>query len=141
MNFRFLIYILFVPVFSLASIKIPISGSNTDLSLTSGTAITLNVTLKTGNLFLDNIELEDRDFSRIYFQGYHQSNIIGNPELPEIHELIELPQNALPMVEIVDEEIEYYYLSDYGVDNIIYPHQPSLSKLKSFNSNRSSQAA
>ena len=54
------------------------------------------------------INLDEGSFAHVKFQGLHQSNIIGSPELPEIHKLIEIPQGARPRVEIVSEEVAYY---------------------------------
>ena len=34
----------------------------------------------------------------------------------------------MPRIEMVNEEFEYYSLGNYGVEDPVFPHQPSLSK-------------
>ena len=125
---RFLLTAILMFTVGLASIKIPVSGTSSALTLTDEASIILNGAFQSGDLVLDDIEVASGSFTRLHFQGFHLSNIIGNPELPEMHRLIELPQNAIPRIEVIDEEIEYYNLRDYGINSFIYPHQPSLSK-------------
>ncbi|SVE31116.1 uncharacterized protein METZ01_LOCUS483970, partial [marine metagenome] len=125
---RFLINILLMLAIGIASVEIPVSGEVTAFTLESETSNSLAGVLKSGDLFLHNIDMDEGTFTSIQFQGYHQSNIIGSPELPEIHKLIEIPQDAVPRIEIINKEVEYYNLGDYGIENPIFPHQPSLSK-------------
>jgi len=68
------------------------------------------------------------EFSRLNLTNYHLSKDEGDPELPEIHNLIEIPQDANPRIEIVTSEYKDYILSDYNINSPIYPAQPSLSK-------------
>jgi len=112
----------------MASVHIPVSGMDSDLLLDNTSAYTLSVSVKAGDLFIETINVESDPFAIIRFNGYHSSNIIGAPELPEIHSLLELPQSAIPRIEIVSEEIVYYSLADFEITDVLYPHQPSLSK-------------
>jgi hypothetical protein len=56
------------------------------------------------------------------------TKIEGSPALPTFHELIALPYGADPEVEIVSYDSKVYKLSDLGIENRIYPAQPSYSK-------------
>ena len=124
----FLMTILFLLTRGTASVEIPVSGEETKFTLEIESSNSLIGFLKSGDLFLNNIDMDEGSFTFIQFQGFHQSNIIGSPELPEIHKLIEIPQNAVPRIEVVNEELEYYSLGDYGIEDPAFPHQPSLSK-------------
>ena len=112
----------------MASVRISVSGANPKLLLDNSPSYHLSVSVQSGDLFLETVNIESDAFASIRFNGYHSSNIIGAPQLPEMHSLIELPQSSMPRIEIVSEEIEYYSLADFGVENVLYPHQPSLSK-------------
>ena len=124
-----IICILFIALsVCMASVRIPVSGINPELLLDNSPSYHLSVSVQSGDLFLETVNIESDAFASIRFNGYHSSNIIGSPKLPEIHSLIELPQSSMPRIEIVSEEIEYYSLADFGITNVLYPHQPSLSK-------------
>ena len=101
---HFLINILLMLAIGIASVEIPVSGEGTEFTLESETSNSLTGALKSGDLFLHSIDMDEGLFTSIQFQGYHQSNIIGSPELPEIHKLIELPQNAVPRIDIIDRK-------------------------------------
>ena len=128
MQIRLLFYLTAICSISMATVQIPVSGTQTDFVLANQSPLSLYGLLQSGDLYLEEIDTDDDIFTLINFQGYHQSKIIGSPELPEIHKLIEVPQDAVPHVEVISEEIKYYDLSDYGINSFIYPHQPSLSK-------------
>ena len=68
------------------------------------------------------------EFTRLSLPNFHISRDEGEPELPEIHRLIEIPHNAIPRIEIVYSSYTDHYLSDLGLETLIYPAQPSLSK-------------
>jgi hypothetical protein len=54
--------------------------------------------------------------------------VLGNPKLPMLKKLIEVPVGANPKVKIVSYNVTEYNLSDFGILNPIIPSQPSVSK-------------
>mgnify|MGYP000645013345 CR=1 FL=1 len=110
LQLRFLICIILMLVMGIASVQIPVSGVDTEFSLENEYPLRLNGSLRSGDILLENIDIDDGSFTYIQFQGFHHSNIIGSPKLPEIHELIEIPQNSIPQIEIISEEYKYYNL-------------------------------
>ncbi len=128
LQLHFIISTILIFNLSIASVEISISGSETNFRVENESSLSLNGYLQSGDLFLEKILLDGNSFTVIQYQGFHQSNIIGSPELPEIHKLIDIPQNAVPRIEVLYEEVEYYSLADYGVEEPVFPHQPSLSK-------------
>ena len=118
---RFSITILFMFAMGISSVDISISGTKTEFTLENASSLSLTGSLKSGDLSLKNIDLDAGSFTYMQFQGFHQSNTIGSPELPEIHKLIEIPQEATPRIEIIKQEYRDYYLEDLGIQNTIYP--------------------
>ena len=81
-------------------------------------------------IFMQKIRLLFK-FLHLNLPGYHSSKIIGHPELPQIHRLIEIPQNAKPRIEIIGFEITEYHISEFSQLDRIFPAQPSLAKNQS----------
>ena len=42
------------------------------------------------------------EYTHLSLPNFHLSRDIGEPELPEIHKLIEIPYNSVPRIEIVN---------------------------------------
>ena len=68
------------------------------------------------------------DFTLLSIEGYGYSMNEGEPRLPVIKKLIEVPLNATCQVEILSQDFVEISLSEYGITNYIFPAQPSLSK-------------
>ena len=113
-------------LFSSTVIELP--AQSTDFIIKKDAMEFIDVELSSGDLTLDLINTELGDFFKISLSGYHASSEIGLPELPQIHRLIEIPQSCNPRIEILSETINYYKLSDYGINDPIIPFQRSLSK-------------
>ena len=60
-----------------------------------------------GNIEYSTIINSDTEYIRLTIQNAYNSRIIGEPELPQINNLIEIPRGATPYIEIIhDEQIE-----------------------------------
>ena len=106
---------------------INLNNNETDLVLINhGDFIQGTVSIK--ELEYYNTNYKNNDFTIINIPGYHFSQDIGLPELPQINKLIEIPQDAIPRIEIISQEVSYYQLDELNINNPIFPHQPSLSK-------------
>ena len=68
------------------------------------------------------------DFAKLMVPGYGENAISGNAELPVLEKLINVPLGSDIFVEVLNIEEEIISLSDYGVNELIFPSQPSLSK-------------
>ena len=125
---KFVIFSCLLGSFSQASQSIPVTGGITKLIIDQDSEISLVGSMQSGDIQMHSLEADEGEFVRISLPGFHTSKEIGSPELPEIHKLIEIPQNAMPRIEVVYEETEYYNLSSFGISEPIFPYQPSLSK-------------
>ena len=114
--------------FTFASVLMEGASPRASFSLENKDFFQLSGSFHSGDMVFNEVVLEDGNFTVISSEGYHSSMLIGFPELPEIHRLIELPQGAIPRVEILEEDFELHVLSDYGISSPLMPHQPSLSK-------------
>ena len=92
----------------------PVTGEVTKLIIDQDSEIYLNGSMQSGDIQMHSLEVDEGEFVRIFLPGFHTSNEIGSPELPEIHKLIEIPQNAMPYIEVVNEETEYYISPNFN---------------------------
>ena len=107
---------------------IPMSDVETVFTVEQQSPTRLGGTFQSGDIIAQPMVVDEGDFFRIVLPGFHSSHKIGHPELPQLHRLIEIPQNAMPRIEVVYEETKYYNLEDFGIENPIFPYQQSLSK-------------
>ena len=75
-----------------------------------------------------NVKTDVGDFTKIIVSGYGENALRGNAELPVLEELINIPLRAEVAIEIVNKEEKTIFLSEYGINNNIFPSQPSISK-------------
>jgi hypothetical protein len=68
------------------------------------------------------------EFAKILVMGYGENAKHGNAELPVLEELINVPFGSSIAIKILNTEQQIISLSDYGIDNLVFPSQPSISK-------------
>lgn len=74
------------------------------------------------------IKTNNNDFTQLEIEGYGYLTNIGQPKLPVLKKLIEIPIDADIEVVISFTRFKDISLSDFELDAFIYPAQPSLSK-------------
>jgi len=60
--------------------------------------------------------------------GFGQRMSIGDPKLPVLKQLIEIPLNAQVEINIINQDYTDYYLADFGIINRLFPTQAPVSK-------------
>ena len=75
-----------------------------------------------------NVKSNSGDFVKLIVSGYGENAQKGNPELPVLEELINIPLGSEVSVKIINKEEKIISLSDYGIYNLVFPSQPSISK-------------
>jgi hypothetical protein len=75
-----------------------------------------------------NIKTSKGTFQQINAEGYGHTNLVGQPKLPVLKRLIEVPLNSNISIKILNQNFEEYSLSDFGIQNKIIPAQASISK-------------
>ena len=98
------IYILFIWGFIFASSIVEVNGDQTKFDLQQINSSVVNVKITTGDIITFTETVEEAEYTRLSLPGFHLSYDTGEPELPEIHRLIEIPQGAIPRIEIISQE-------------------------------------
>ena len=106
---------------------ISFGNNKTDLTLINQ-ANHIKGSMQLKEVVYQSINYKNTNFTTINIPGYHSSHDVGLPKLPQINELIEIPQDAIPRIEIISQEVSYYQLDELNINDPIFPHQPSLSK-------------
>ena len=127
----------FTNLFLVLSIVLSLTVSATDIKLTdTGNQLTITEKTLTEFTFINhlsdiqtmNIKTNAGDFVKLIVSGYGENALTGNAELPVIEELINIPLGAEVSVKIINKEEKIISLSEYGIYNLIFPSQPSISK-------------
>ncbi|SVC70594.1 uncharacterized protein METZ01_LOCUS323448, partial [marine metagenome] len=111
-----------------AASVIEVSNRETEFNMQQINPSVLNINITTGDIVTFSEMTDEGEYTRLSLPGFHMSHDVGEPELPEIHSLIEIPQEASPYIEIVSSKYRDYSLTDLGISTPIFPAQPSLSK-------------
>jgi len=89
----------------------------------------LNVKINTGNLSISNIINDNNvEFIQLNLDDGYPSKNIGEPQLPQLNQLIEIPYESNIRIEIVSTESLEYDLNDNFENLKVYPVQPPVSK-------------
>ena len=92
----------------LATTIIDVSDNDTEFNMQQINPSLLNIRIITGDIVTFPEMIDEGEFTRLSLPNFHISRDTGEPELPEIHSLIEIPQDALPYIEIVSSEYHDY---------------------------------
>ena len=76
----------------------------------------------------NKIKTENGEFVKLTVPYYSSNSEIGSPELPSLKKLISVPNDAKINIEIIHKESKKVKLSEFGVNQYIFPRQPSISK-------------
>jgi len=88
----------------------------------------LHLKTTVSSINFSNIETQQGSFTKLNISNFGRSNIPGEPELPVLKELIEIPFNAEVNINIASTTFKDFSLSDFGVSNFIIPAHASVSK-------------
>ncbi len=68
------------------------------------------------------------EFTKLQAATYDGSNTYGNPQLPVLRKLIEIPLGAQPSVKVISYTVTEYSLAELGINLPLFPAQPPVSK-------------
>lgn len=103
-------------------------GKQNDFSFTSNTYDELIFSNTIANLNHQLVKTPDANYTLIALPGYGQSNIIGDPQLPMIKKIIEIPIGGSIEIKIIHEKFMVFDLVDFGVTEKLIPAQAPVSK-------------
>ena len=105
-----------------------VPGSENRLEVTESSYSRLQVVNSFSNFSYEQVMTEKGSFIRLFAAAYSKSSRAGDPELPVVSRLIEVPADAVPEVKVVSYTVKDYPLSDLGISDKIFPLQPPQPK-------------
>ncbi|RLD44930.1 MAG: hypothetical protein DRI86_06320 [Bacteroidetes bacterium] len=88
------------------------------------------IDLSINNINYQFIKTVDDDYYRLSIDGFGRSLDYGNPELPILKKLIELPEGAQYEIIVENKIVKNINLKDYQIDNYLYPSQLPALKIE-----------
>jgi len=86
------------------------------------------VNLSINSINYQFIKTPSDDYYKLTIDGFGRSLDYGNPELPILKKLIELPKDAQYEIVVLDKKIKTINLKDYQIDDYLYPSQSPVLK-------------
>jgi hypothetical protein len=108
--------------------EILVNKETTAFRITSKSYHALSCSATISAIHYRDVQTNSGPFTELLIPGYGYSNKSGDPKLPVIHKLIEVPLNAGYSIEVNPGSYQEYDLSSLGIKNLIFPAQPPLSK-------------
>lgn len=110
----------------LMTMVISLRAQNCTIMKNELTGISLLVT--TNDLHVSDVVTSGETFSRISIDGYYPSYEVGNPELPVMVKMIEIPLCEGVRVQAIAGSMKTYSAEALGIEHRLYPAQRSISK-------------
>ena len=111
-----------------AQTRIDLGAARTQTLLTESTLQTLEVSYSFDALEVINVITDEGEFHELIFDRAYSVGQLGTPKLPAVKNLIEIPFGADVNVKVKSYTVAEYNLSDFGLEKLIMPVQPSLRK-------------
>ncbi len=122
--------LLFVVVFSfsLNAKDIKLTETSNQFVITSKSLSEFTFVNHLSEISTIKIKKDTEEFVRLIVGGYGENAQKGTAELPVLEELMSIPFGSTIEVEILHKEEKVFSLLDYGINNLVFPSQPSISK-------------
>ncbi len=126
----YLIFIIFIIGFfhSIAGEIIVNKNNKNQLKIIENTYSVLRLETTIFSFDFSDVSTQQGTFTQLNISNFGHSNIPGEPELPVLKELIEIPINAKVNINIISTAFKDFNLSDLGVNNLIIPAHAPVSK-------------
>ncbi len=119
---------LFFTAFSVFSQINPSKSTAIKITENSYTKLRVLHTASVSDIKSVKIQTKKGYFNHISLPDYGYSNEIGNPAIPVIRKMIEVPLGAEIQISVLKSEFSEIALSEIGITNKIFPAQPPLFK-------------
>ena len=131
MRFLRIFFLLIFFSFECFSNEIVVSKGENSFAVKEKTSASFKVYNHLNVINSNIIKTEDGDFTKLTVPYYSTNSDIGAPELPSLKKLINIPAGANISVNVINKVSKIISLEDFGIQNLILPNQPSISKSKS----------
>jgi len=101
---------------------------STNLKVKENTYSALRVNNTLSDIYFHTVKTKEGNFVLFNIPDYGFSTIEGEPRLPVLKKLIEVPMNANYEYEIFVSDYKEFDLSESGIENYMIPAQPPVSK-------------
>lgn len=101
---------------------------STKINVTENSYTLINLNSTVSDIKFLKVETNEGFFTLFNINNYGYSVMEGDPKLPVLKKLIEVPVNATFEISVNAQNYKEFNLIDYGIENYIMPAQPPLSK-------------
>jgi len=105
-----------------------IKDGETALKINTNTYLKLIVNNSLSQFGTTDVQAQAGTFSTLTAEGYGFSETIGNPNLPVLKKLIEVPMDAKFEIRILYQNFKEYDLKDFNINHPLMPTQAPISK-------------
>ena len=130
-SLKLLLSLIVILSYSLHAKDIRLTEASNQFAITSKSLSSFTFVNHLSEIATMRVKKDSEEFVKILVRGYGENAQHGSAELPVLEELINVPFGSTVSIKILDKEETVISLSDYGVDDFIFPSQPSLSKSES----------
>ena len=86
-----LVILLYICSLSASAEIINVSSNTTEITLHETNENSIHLSAQLGDMLVETKEVNSKTFIQLSIPSFHLSNEIGYPQLPEMHQLIEMP--------------------------------------------------
>lgn len=126
--FKLLLGLIILFSFSLNAEDIKLTETSNQFEITSKSLSEFSFVNHLSEIRTMRVKKDANEFVKLIVRGYGENAKSGDAELPVLEELINVPFGSTVIIKIIDKEEKVISLSDYGIDNLVFPSQPSVSK-------------
>ncbi len=106
------------------------SSEKNQVNVTNNSFQTFTVTSDMAQIEFNYVQTEMGIYAQLASDHYASTIVPGEPALPVLKKLIEIPQGATSYVEVVNASYKDFTLEQLGINHPVFPYQPSLPKIK-----------
>ena len=128
MRFFLFFFVFFISNFILNANNIKISEVDNRFVVSENSILGFKIVNFLSEFAILDVNHDSLDFVNLFVSGYGYNSVNGDAKLPVIEELISVPTGANILYETTNLEERIISLNDYGINKLIAPSQPSLSK-------------
>ena len=117
-----LLFIVTIFCVSLAQAKdIKLTETNNQFVITKKSLSDFTFVNYLSDISILKVKSDVGEFAKILVMGYGENAKYGNAELPVLEELINVPFGSSIAINVLNTEQKIISLSDYGIDNLVFP--------------------
>ncbi len=126
--FKTITIMVLMTVFSLNAQSLKVSESKSAIDLLSQNDNGYLLKYSVGKIKYFDVQTKAGEFTEVTIPGFYHSHNIGEPNLPTMNKIVEIPVGADIEAQVVSYDEKVINLNKEGIVNLLMPTQPSLSK-------------